>query len=187
MGELPRGESPGRFVVIDVETTGLSPLRGHRIVEIGAVALEAGVVTGEFHRLVDSGRSIPRSAVRVHGISEAMLLGQPSPEAVYPELHRFLARSPLIAHNAPFDIGFLRHELALFGLSLPNRFHCTLRLCRRRLPRLSDHRLETVARHLLGDLEPDLSLHRALADARLTARVWMALQAKSTSNRSEST
>lgn len=176
MAGLPLTGSSDRFVVIDVETTGLSPWRGHRIIEVGAVAVEAGKLAGEFHRLICTGRSVPPSAMGVHGLSDALLQGQPPPEAVYPELRRFLAGSPLVAHNVRFDMGFLRCEFARLGIALPNRGYCTLRLCRRRLPRLPDHRLETVARHLLGDLDPDVRLHRALADARLTAQVWMALQ-----------
>lgn len=177
MGALPRDGSHDRFVVIDVETTGLSPWRGHRVIEIGAVAVEAGKIADEFHRLICTGRRVPRSAMRVHGLSDAQLQGEPSPEDVYPELRRFLAGSPLVAHNIRFDMGFLRCEFARLGIGLPNRGYCTLRLCRRRLPRLPDYRLETVARHLFGELDPGVCLHRALADARLTARVWMALQA----------
>ncbi|MBE0597472.1 MAG: 3'-5' exonuclease [Desulfuromonadales bacterium] len=164
-----------RWVVVDVETTGLSPGRD-RIIEIGAVAGEGGKITGEFHTLIDAGCPIHWRAQQVHGISSRMLQGQPKPAVVYPEFHRFLGDCSLIAHNAPFDVSFLRHELGLFGYGLTSACHCTLRLCRRHYPGLPNHRLETVARHLFGELPADVRLHRALADARLTARVWLAVQ-----------
>ncbi|MGB4600631.1 MAG: exonuclease domain-containing protein, partial [Trichlorobacter sp.] len=67
-------------------------------------------------------------------------------------------------------------ELHLLGMPYANPWHCTLQLCRRKLPRLSDHRLETVYRHLFGGLPEDVQRHRALDDARMAARVWMELQ-----------
>ena len=154
-----------RHVVLDLETTGLSHRRGDRVIEVGAVAVECGGITEEFHSLIDAGRPISPYARRVHGISEAMLAGQPSPETVFPALKTFLRGSPLVCHNAPFDLGFLRAEFSRCGLALPNPFRCTLRLSRRRYPHLTDHRLETVARHLLGEIPTGFRLHRALADA----------------------
>ena len=170
-----------RWVVLDVETTGLSPGRD-RVIEIGAVAGEAGHIIDEFHSLIDPGRPTPWPAQRVNGITDAMLRGQPLPREVLPDFHRFLGQSALVAHNAPFDLGFLRSEFAGLGFGLANRYHCTLQLCRRAFPSLPNHRLETVARHLFGrqfmaGAIHELPLHRALADARLTARVWLALNA----------
>jgi DNA polymerase-3 subunit epsilon len=104
-----------------------------------------------------------------------MLDGQPLPEKVYPALRDFIGDSTLVAHNAPFDLTFLAHELARLGMSLPNRSICTLRMARRRLPGLPNHRLETVCRHYYGGMPGGVSRHRALDDARLTARVWLAL------------
>lgn len=98
-----------RWVVLDVETTGLSAGRD-RVIEIGAVAGEGERITGEFHSLVDPGRPVPRPAQRVHGITDAMLRGQPRAEEVLPDFHHFLGHSALVAHNAPFDLGFLRSE-----------------------------------------------------------------------------
>lgn len=164
-----------RHVVIDVETTGLSPARGDRVIEVGAVALEAGEVVGEFVSLIAAGRSIPHHVSRIHGITDEMLRGQPRPEEVYPALREFIGASALVAHNARFDLAFLRHEFGRLGLGLGNRAVCTLVMARQRLPHLADHRLETVARHLLGGLPAACRLHRALDDARLTARVWAAM------------
>lgn len=165
-----------RWVVLDVETTGLSPGRD-RVIEIGAVTGEGARIVDEFHSLIDPGRPVSWQAQRVHGISDGMLRGQPLAHEVLPEFFRFLGKSVLIAHNASFDLGFLRQEFARLGFGLGNRHHCTLQLSRRMLPFLPNHRLETVARHLFGTLDTQVRLHRALADARLTARVWVALNA----------
>ena len=164
-----------RSVVFDLETTGFSPQRGDRVIEIGAVAVISGEVVAEFQSLIRVPRAIPWQASQVHGITDAMLDGQPLPEEVYPDFCDFLGANTLVAHNARFDLPFLAHEFGRLGMGLRNRHICTLQLARRRLPHLSDHRLETVARHLLGPLPAETRLHRALDDARLTARVWMAM------------
>jgi len=164
-----------RSIVIDLETTGFSPHRGDRVIEIGAVAVERGELVDEFQTLIQVPRSIPWQASRVHGITDQMLAGQPLPEEAFPALRDFMGGSVLVAHNARFDLPFLRHEFGRLGLGLSNRYVCTLELARRCLPRLPDHRLATVARHLLSDLPDDLRLHRALGDARLTAQVWLAM------------
>jgi DNA polymerase III epsilon subunit family exonuclease len=161
-------------VALDCETSGFSAARGHRVIEIGAVKLVAGGVTAEFHSLIDAGCPIHREAQRVHGISREDLHGQPSPPEVFARFRDFIGPALLVAHNAPFDMAFLRSEFARLGWHLSNRSRCTLRLSRRLLPDLPDHRLETVARHLLGEMDESERLHRALADARLAARVWTA-------------
>jgi DNA polymerase-3 subunit epsilon len=96
-----------RHVVLDIETTGLYPHRGDRLVEIGAVAIESGRCVAEFESLIDCGKAIPRRAQDVHGITTEMLNGQPSPEEVLPRFLRFASRSTLVAHNAKFagDLG----------------------------------------------------------------------------------
>lgn len=164
-----------RCVAVDLETTGFSPFRGDRVIEVGAVAVESGVIVCEFSTLVRVPRTIPLKASSVHSITNRMLEGQPLPEEVYPAFRDFIGGSTLVAHNARFDLAFLVHELGRLGMSLPNRHVCTLSLARRRLPGLRDHRLETVCRHLFGGVPEGIMQHRALDDARLTARVWLAL------------
>ena len=166
----------GRFVVVDVETTGLSAARGGRVIEVGAVLVENGAISSEFGTLIDTGAPISAGAFRVHGISESMLRGKPRPEEVWSRFRDFVADAPLVAHNSPFDSVFIRNELGLLGQRLPNRWFCTVNLSRKRLPHLANHRLETVARHLFPDLPANLTLHRAVDDARLTARIWLALE-----------
>lgn len=168
-----------RKVVVDVETTGFSVQGGGRVIEIGAVAIEGGRIVAELGTLIDTGAEISHGAYRVHGISAAMLRGKPAPEDVWSSFREFVGDADLVAHNSPFDSSFVRHELSLLGRGIHNRWHCTVRLARRHLPQLPNHRLETVARHLFGEIPPDCRLHRALDDARLTARVWLELMKNS--------
>jgi len=192
----------GKFVFIDVETTGLDHRKGHRIIEIGAVAMKNNQIEAEYQSLIHVEAPIPRHVSKVHGITKEVLTDQPKPENVFPELKEFLADSILIAHNAKFDIGFLRSEFNRLKMSLNNRIFCTLEMCRRRYPRLPNYRLETIYRYLIrpnedmfrkseiGDAmrKPEgsalcprkgkLQQHRALADARMVAAIWMAMERK---------
>jgi len=164
-----------RVVVIDTETTGLSVRNNGRVIEIGAVAVEHGQIVAELATLINTQTAISYGAWRVHGISEPMLAGKPAPEEVWPWFVEFVGTSPLVAHNAPFDRAFIKRELSLLGLPLANPWHCTVRLSRRKLPLLMNHKLETVYKHLFGGLPEDVQRHRALDDARMAARVWVEL------------
>ncbi len=176
MSKHKRRESKIKSVVFDVETSGLSPRSGHRIIEIGAVALEGKIIVGEFHTMIDSGCAIDPRAEAVHAITSEMLRDSPTPAEVFPLLHEFVGNAQLIAHNARFDVGFLRTEFKSLGFKLSNTVHCTLNLSRRLYPRLPNHRLETVYRHLCGEIDGGTRRHRALDDARLTAKVWLAME-----------
>lgn len=167
-----------RYVVLDLETTGISPARGSRIVEIGAVAIEYGSRVEEFHSLINPGKHVPMIVQQIHGITDEMLIGKPRPDDVLPGFHEFIQDSVLIAHNAYFDLRFLRYEFSRLNLTLSNKFICTLQMSRRHCPSMPNHRLETVYRYLCGELPEGLKLHRALGDARLTAGVWMAMREK---------
>jgi DNA polymerase III subunit epsilon len=164
-----------RYVVVDVETTGLSKV-DDRVIELGAVLIQDYLIVDEYTSLIDVDTTIHWAAQRVHGISREMLRGRPPPELVWPVFASFLGDSILLGHNVWFDREFIRRELARFGVRLENRSKCTVHLSRKLLPKLPNHRLETVARHLLGDLPQECQLHRALDDARLTAQVWLALR-----------
>ena len=160
------------FVAFDLETTGLSPSSGARVIEIGAVGIENGVITGEFTGLVSIPGNIPPYTSLIHGITDDMLIGQPKPEDIFPRFREFIGDKPLIAHNVRFDAGFLRYEFGRLGLGLSNPGICTLEMSRRLLPALPNHKLETVARYLLGNLPKGTRLHRAMDDARLVAQIW---------------
>ena len=165
-----------RFVVFDIETTGLNPLRGHKIIEIGAVAINDRVICEEFESLIDIKKSIPKTACKIHGTTTEMLSGQPETKEVLKAFREFIGRSILVAHNADFDMGFLRWECSRTGLSLSNRCICTLELSKTLYPGLSNYKLGTVARHALGMEMPEGRCHRALDDARLTARIWLKMR-----------
>lgn len=170
--------SPQSWVIVDLETTGLSPGTGHEIVEIGAVRLEGSYLNGEFQVLVNPGRPIPWQAQQVHGISDTMVADAPPFEAVLPRFLRFAQGAVLISHNARFDRSFLDHACRrVTGEALPHRHVDTLQLARQLLPR--PHGLDhLVARLGVGRFrEGRDARHRALGDAMATAEVWLKLRA----------
>lgn len=168
---------PTRYVIFDLETTGLSPSLA-RIIEIGAVAIETGCIIEEFQTLIDAGVNIPGAVRRINRITDKMLKGQPKIEEVIPHFREFMADSILIAHNAAFDIGFLKHEFYRQSLHMPNNsYFCTMNIFKNACPQVKYRKLETVARYLLGDSFTEVQLHRALDDARLLTRVWFKLEA----------
>ncbi|MDI6688351.1 MAG: 3'-5' exonuclease [Desulfobacterales bacterium] len=164
---------PNRYVALDVETTGLSPKSGDRVIEIGAVAIEKQCIIAEFNSLIDVDKMIPWQVQQVHGITNEMLYGEPKPDEVWSEFYEFIAGSILVAHNASFDIGFLTHEFALLGMSLNNQSLCTLKISRKLYPHLPNHKLETVSQYLLGRSCKHMQRHRALDDARMAAMIWL--------------
>ena len=115
-----------RSVLFDTETTGLDPLTGDRVIEIAALELINDLPTGQhFHALIDPQRDIPSDATRIHGIANAHIVGKPLFDSVAAELLAFFGEGKLIAHNAPFDFGFLNAEFARLGLpSLPRVIGC---------------------------------------------------------------
>ena len=157
------------FVVVDLETTGLSPATD-RITEIGAVRVRGGERRGELHTLVDPGRAIPPGVTSVTGITDAMVAGHPTVEAVLPTFLEFARDAVIVAHNARFDVGFLDAELARAGYPpLDHTVVDTARLARRLLrSEVRDVRLDTLATYLRARVRP---CHRALADARATVDV----------------
>lgn len=163
------------YVALDLETTGLYPERGHRVIEIGAVRLENGRPANEFHCLVNPGIPVPKAARRIHGITEEMLQHAPGPKEAFRAFSVFLGGSVLLMHNARFDLGFLRAELRRLNMNLENRHLCTYDLSKLACPGLPNHRLGTVHKHLLGGRPVSSAQHRALVDARSTAEVYLAL------------
>lgn len=167
---------PDRIIAIDVETTGFSPSYGARIIEIAAVVVEEDRIVSEYQSLVNIDQSIPKHITRINGITTDMVAGQPDSATVMPAFLGIIQNCHLLAHNAIFDINFIRHELSVLDLELPNNFLCTLQLSRTYLKGLENYKLETVARHLLGGISAHTCLHRALDDARLVARIWIEMK-----------
>jgi DNA polymerase III subunit epsilon len=155
-----------RFTVLDLETTGGSPAED-RILEVGAVRVEAGRLCESFATLVNPGVPVPSLITSMTGIQEEMILGAPQFRAVGEDLARFIGDSVLVAHNLPFDLGFLNRELSRnLGFVLANPSLCTVRLGRRLLPNLPDRRLDTLADYYGFSF---VQRHRALGDATVTA------------------
>jgi DNA polymerase-3 subunit epsilon len=156
------------FVVLDLETTGLSPGRD-RITEVGAVKVRGGEVLGELRTFVHPGMPIPAQVTAVTGITDAMVRDAPPVGVVLPTVLRFLGDAVLVAHNASFDLSFLRAAAAAHGRTLDPVVVDTARLARRLVrDEVRDCRLATLARHLRARTSPD---HRALTDARATVDV----------------
>ena len=108
-----------REIVLDTETTGLDPLTGDRVVEIGAVELINGVATGaNFHAYINPERDMPEAAFRVHGLSEEFLRGHPLFARIAEDFTVFIGADRLVIHNAEFDVKFLNAELARLAMPL---------------------------------------------------------------------
>ena len=169
--ELGRPLRDLTFCVVDLETTGGSPTSGSMITEIGAVKVRGGEVLGEFQTLVDPGTEIPPFIAVLTGITNAMVTGAPRIESALPAFLEFAAGSVLVAHNAPFDVGFLQHFAALQQRPWP-RFEVvdTARLARKVVTRddAPNCKLSSLARLFGATTTPN---HRALADARATVDV----------------
>ena len=151
----------GEFVAFDLETTGLSP-REDTIIEIGAVRMKGGQELARFQTFVDPGRSLERKIVDLTGITDDMLVGAPKIEEVLPQFLEFVGDSPLIAHNADFDTGFIREAAKRQGLKFTSTSVDTLILSQNLLPQLNKFKLNIVAEAL--DL-PEFNHHRAADDA----------------------
>ncbi|MBW3660979.1 MAG: 3'-5' exonuclease, partial [Gemmatimonadetes bacterium] len=160
------------FVVVDVETTGGLP-PGDRLIEIAAVRLRGGRFEGEWSSLLDPGRAIPWFVERLTGIDGRMTAAAPPFAAVADDFLDFLGGCPFVAHNAGFDWRFVNAELLLArGGRLTNAKLCTVRLARRLLPHVRRRNLDALA-HLFGVTVH--GRHRALGDARATARILLRL------------
>jgi DNA polymerase-3 subunit epsilon len=165
-----------REIVFDTETTGLSPLNGDRLVEIGCVELFNRVETGRtFHAYFNPGRAMPSEAEAVHGLSDIFLSDKPLFHDLCEELLDFLGDCPLIAHNASFDFGFLNHELEQCGRPLIclTRMVDTLALARARHPG-AKHSLDALCTRYGVDRSLRIK-HGALIDAQLLAQVYVEL------------
>ena len=161
------------FVVVDLETTGGS-CHDSRITEFGAVKIRGGEVVGEFQSLVDPGQAIPPAISALTGITNAMVAARPPVEAVLPTFLEFCRGAALVAHNAPFDLGFLNAGLERLSYPrLTNPVVCTAGLARRLVrDEVRNCKLSTLAQFFACATQPT---HRALADARATVEVFYGL------------
>jgi DNA polymerase-3 subunit epsilon len=165
-----------RQILLDTETTGLDPAAGDRLLEVAAIELVNLVPTGRvLHHLLDPERDVPEEATRVHGFTAEMLRGKPKFADILDELLAFLAEDPIVAHNAPFDFGFLDAELGRCGRPPLDRARMvdTLELAKRRFPGLPNS-LDALCRRFGIDLS-QRTTHNAVLDCRLLAQVYLEL------------
>lgn len=157
------------IVVVDVETTGLDPLTGDRICEIGAIKWRGGEEIDQFHSLVNPERPIPYSAIEVHNITEDMVEDAPIAADILPAFCTFIEGTVLAAYNAKFDMGFLQSEMARTGAVMPSNPVIDVLKLARRLLTLQRYPLWNVAR-AMGIT--DRQAHRALQDVEMTGQIF---------------
>jgi len=158
-------------IVFDFETTGLSPDLGDRAIEIGAVKIEQGVVVDRFQGLMNPGRRICAFIEDYTGITNAMLNAAPPCGEVMIEFADFVGGADLVAHNASFDKRFLHAELKRVRRSGYGEFACSMLVARRIYPQAENHKLGTLVEY--ANIPNDGTFHRALADAQMTAQLWL--------------
>ncbi|HYF21814.1 MAG TPA: DNA polymerase III subunit epsilon [Caulobacteraceae bacterium] len=166
-----------REIVLDTETTGLDPRAGHRLIEIACVEIEDLLPTGRsLHEYMDPEREIEADAERVHGISNAMVAGKPKFKELSGKILEFIGSSPVVAHNAAFDRGFVNHELEKAGARLipENQWIDTFPLAQKRFPGMYNS-LDALCKRFKISLA-EREKHGALIDARLLAAVYLELR-----------
>ena len=164
-----------REIVLDTETTGLSPQGGDRLVEIGCVELINHIPTGKtFHVYINPQRPMPEEAFRVHGLGDEFLADKPAFRDVADDFLAFIGEATLVIHNAPFDMGFLNHQLEIVGRAkLSNAVIDTVMVARQKHPgaRVS---LDALCKHY-GIDNSRRTLHGALLDSEILAEVYLEL------------
>src|SRR6201988_2169089 len=165
-----------REIVLDTETTGLDPLRGDRLVEIGCVEIFNRMPTGQtFHRHINPERDMPAEPFAVHGLSSEFLATKPLFTEVVEEFLEFIADAPLVIHNASFDISFINAELDRITRAAVARERLvdTLLLARRKHPGVSNRLDDLCSRYAIDNSRR--TKHGALLDAELLAEVYIDL------------
>jgi DNA polymerase-3 subunit epsilon len=160
-------------VVIDFETTGLSPNMGDRTIEVGAVVVNNNKIIDKFQSLMNPEIKISGFIESFTGITNKMLSTAPRINEVMEKLKSFIGHHQLVAHNASFDLRFLDSELKRIKHKRENEFTCSMLTSRRIYPEAPNCKLETLVRY--KKLESNGVHHRALADAEMTAHLWMRL------------
>lgn len=161
-------------IVMDFETTGLSPDWGDRTIEVGAVLIEQGRIVDRFQSLMNPGVRISSFIEQYTGITNRMIERAPPVAEVMQALAGFIGDTPLVAHNASFDRKFLDAELARIAEVRRQPVACSMLIARRVYPEAPNHKLGTLVAYTR--IPNDGVFHRALADAELTARLWLKMQ-----------
>ena len=164
-----------RYIVLDTETTGLDPDDGHKIIEIGCVEiLDRNVTENTFHKYINPEREIDIEASKVHGLTLNNLKDKPVFSEIYDDFLEYVDQSPIIIHNAPFDVGFLKKEHSFLKDKkhfLDNEIIDSLKLARKKSPG-KKNTLDALCERYSVD-SSDRTLHGALLDARLLAHVYL--------------
>ena len=160
-------------VVLDFETTGLSPDYGDRTIEVGAVLIRDNRVVDRFQSLMNPGMRISSFIEDYTGITNQMISTAPSISEVMQKFATFIAQHHLVAHNANFDRRFLDSELQRIKKQRRQKFACSMLVSRRVYPDAPSHSLETLVRH--KKLKTSGVYHRALADAEMTGHLWISM------------
>lgn len=166
-----------RLVALDVETTGLDPNSGHRIIEIGCVEIIDGRITNKFyHQYINPKRDIPKEVTRIHGITNEKVLNEPDFSAIANVFLEFIGEDKLIIHNAGFDTRFINHHLKELGLKDLDmgRVVDTVPIAKRKFPG-SPANLDALCRRYNIDLR-GRKLHGALIDSKLLARIYIEME-----------
>lgn len=168
------------FTVLDIETTGLSPTKGGFIIEIAAVRISKGEIVGEFSSLVDPKQKLYGKTIELTGITNDMVIGQPTYGEVLPKLYNFIGDSVIVAHNAMFDWDrFLVHYFSKLGLYPKNKVLCTKRV----FQYLRPERRKLKLGYGLSELTQEYGIHldenehhRALVDTKVTALAFLKMR-----------
>ena len=161
------------LVVLDFETTGLSPDMGDRAIEIGAVRLEKGRVVDRFQALMNPGKRVTGFIENYTGITNRMLSQAAPCGEVMDEFVNFMGDSNLVAHNASFDKRFLDAELRRISRSYKGSFACSLLVARRIYQQAPNHKLGSLIAY--KNIPSEGGFHRALFDSEMTAKLWMTM------------
>ena len=159
--------------VIDFETTGLSPHYGDRTIEVGVALVSNNQIVDRFQSLMNPRIKVSSFIEEYTGITNRMLSTAPDIDSVMKKLKRFIAKHHLVAHNASFDSKFLDAEFVRISHRRANEFACSMLIARRIYPDAPNHKLETLVRY--KSLKTDGVHHRALADAEITAYLWISM------------
>ncbi len=160
-------------IILDFETTGLSPNIGDRAIEIGAVKIENGEVTARFQELMNPGQRVSHFIESYTGITNAMLKDAPPCREVMHRFADFIEGYNLVAHNASFDQRFLDAELDRISRRRSGQFACSMLAARRIYQDAPNHKLGTLVRYT--NIPSDGVFHRALYDSEMTARLWLCM------------
>ncbi len=169
-----------RQIILDTETTGFDPHNGDRIIEIGAVELiKRRLTKNNYHQYIFPERSVPKDAVDVHGITDDFLKGKPLFSQIVDDFMSYVSGAELIIHNAPFDVGFINHELSLLPKNKWGKIedHCqitdSLKMARKAYPGQRNS-LDALCKRLYID-NSNRTLHGALLDSEILADVYLTM------------